>query len=135
MTRRLRRRPTLCASLALAACTNGIDPSAPRPYPCNPDAGDADCRGGWVCGRERICHAPEPGAWACDPDGGDTECFGWHCGLAGECYPQDSGVERICDCERVGIRFDDRAQARPGDVELRDALQIELHESPRRGET
>ena len=36
------------------------------------------------------------------------------------------GVERVGDRQRVGIELDDRAQGRPGAIDLVDPLQVQL---------
>ncbi|MFO0600883.1 MAG: hypothetical protein U0228_36570 [Myxococcaceae bacterium] len=125
------RTCALVVMVMLAGCKAAVDLERPRAYPCTRDGGDAQCRGGWVCGFEGVCVDPAVSeARRCQRD---DDCGRWHCGPRddaglGDCYDVTvpapvactwSGTSRVsADCAAGWLcGFDGRCVAVAAGVE------------------
>lgn len=78
---------------ALSGCTTDINLDQ-REYPCTPGSDD-QCPGGWHCGINGLCHAPDAGAYPCNTN---ADCEGWTCSRVDHvCHSGDAGAYACID--------------------------------------
>jgi hypothetical protein len=93
----------LALAVLVAGCRSSVPLEPPLAFPCQVDAGQAQCVTGWRCGLDGRCHDTSAGAALVCVTDGDCEQH-WRCGLEGVCHARDVAAAYPChansDCER-----------------------------------